>query len=422
MGVETFEDDALGATTTTASWYSTLTQTSITTVDSANCVSGSRCIDTKANDVWHVDATTAAEVVQFTFYIDAAANLAMDLQVRDDESDTCTFVELNSNGSGGVVLQYVPTSGTRETLQTVSVGAFHTMALYGTGAVTLDGNTYTRTPFAVACNNIVKEIRFSHPSPSNTVYVDNILLGDSADFPAPAPPPGVSATVIDAGEGAPDNALIELRWRLSPDDPEQVQGEFGYSIFVDGTNVGYDSTTSADGDGIRFNLIDLTQTTPGPVAFAIKATNLTSGAQSVFSCTVSVDTGTLNDFNSCGQIIPGGPGGTDFTTPTDTGAGLLGFCSDLMGDSDASLFLCGLIFVVFAFMAMAGGYAAITRATGIGPTIAGSVAGFGMMVFNVFAGIWGIVWAIVLIVLVAAIITAVVKKFSGASGGAASGE
>lgn len=252
-----------------------------------------------------------------------------------------------------------------------------------------------------------------------------VLVPASAGFfftitEGPTTPAGLSGLITQVQGGG--GSLTELRWPVSSNDPDQVQGDYTYQIFLNGVNVGNDATTAEDGDGQRFNVVNFVNGAgASTLTFQVRAYNATSGATSNLSCSISLDDGVLNDFDVCGTDPPGGaPGGTDFTTPTDTGAGLLGFCSDLMGDSDASLFLCGLIFVVAAFLAMAGGFAAITGSTGLGPTIAGSMAGFGMAIFNVFAGIWGIVWAIVLIVLVAAIITVVVKKFVGA--GASSGE
>lgn len=255
--------------------------------------------------------------------------------------------------------------------------------------------------------------------------VFNDFTGDTYTVPPdPEPVPGLSATVVeawDAADGPSAEAHIELVWLLSPTDPDQDVGDYAYDLYLDGISIGTDSTTPADGDGLRFNLVIEGGTLdPGTSSLWIVARDTITGDESIASCSVSVDASVLNDFDTCGENVVGGPGGTDFTTPTDTAAGLLGFCSDLMGDSDGSLFMCGLIFVVAAFLAMAGGFAAITGSTGLGPTIAGSAAGFGMMIFNVFAGIWGIVWAIVLIILVAAIITVVIKKFTGA--GAASGE
>lgn len=231
----------------------------------------------------------------------------------------------------------------------------------------------------------------------------------------PTAPAGLSALVSLAHDGA--HALIDLRWPVSSNDPDQVSGEWDYRIFLNGVFIGADTVTGADSDGVRFNVVDFTGATVAN--FWIVARNPAGFLDSPPSCSVSVDDRVQGDFDACGQ---GAPLGSGTVVPGDTAQGLKGSCEALMGASTGSLFLCGLIFVVVAFLALAAGFAVVTRSQGgMAPMIAGSVAGFGVAIFNVFAGVWGLVWGIVLIILVAAIITFFVRRFF-AGGSAASGE
>lgn len=264
----------------------------------------------------------------------------------------------------------------------------------GTPAATMDGFASLRIPHGVA--NDANQQRFSD------IVVD---IDDGASFTVqatgPTPPTGVFALVTDADSGLGDSGEVELTWFLSSNDPDQDTGVFEYDIFIDGINVGTDTVTPADGDGLRFRLL-LLDSTVAPSFFSIKlqAVNATSGQKSTFSCTVTIELSTLGDSDGCGAAVPGSAGsGLIFTTPTDTAAGLNGFCSDLMGDSQGSLFLCGLVLVVIVFLGIGAAFAAMAGAPGLPAVIAGSVAGFGMMIFCVIAQIWSLGAAAIIILL-----------------------
>ena len=255
--------------------------------------------------------------------------------------------------------------------------------------------------------------------------LDNFCFGACGD--APEAPAGLSALVTDAKttEDLADEAMVDLRWPVSPGDPDQEQGAYRYDIYVNGFSIGADATTAADGEGVRYNQVNFVGgIILSDTVFTIRAVNLTTGLQSAQSCAVVVDPSVFGDFGSCGGAFPGGGigagGALDFTTPTDTAAGLQGFCSDLMGDSEGSLFMCGLILIVIVFLGIGAAFATLAGAPGLPAVVAGSVGAFGMVIFNVLAGIWALIWAIVLIILVAAITTITARNVfmgRGGSGG-----
>lgn len=242
----------------------------------------------------------------------------------------------------------------------------------------------------------------------------------------PEQPPGSSGTVTQAYADVSTPCLIDVTWVLAPNDPDQETGDFEYHVVSSAAGVltdTVDTVSSMDGDGVRYHQLSYGGTvSPGPVTIQIYAVNTTTDETSFYSEAITVDCDELGSFDSAGETTGAVPG----ASATDTAAGLKGFCAGLMGDSDGSLFLCGLILVATVFLSAAGAFAALAsggdkkRPVGHGPMVAGSVGGFGMMVFNVFAGIWGIVWAIVLIVLVAAVLTFLIKRSMG--GGAPGGE
>lgn len=253
-------------------------------------------------------------------------------------------------------------------------------------------------------------------------FVDNLGSASLVQPERPLPPAGLSAVVVEADTTTDpgDSGTVELRWPVSSDDPDQEQGSYAYEVYADGVDTGDDSTTGFDGDGLRFHSIEFIGNAPGKIfAFNIKARNTTSGIQSEFSCTVNVDTSVLGDSDSCGSGAPLGGTSIDFTTPTDTGAGLAGFCSDLMGDSAASLFLCGLILAIITFLGLGGAFAAMAGAPGLPAVIAGALGAFGVMLFNVQAQIWSLGAAAILILLATGVALGLTRRlFMGrASGG-----
>lgn len=296
--------------------------------------------------------------------------------------------------------------------------------------VSLNGGEYVVNDFdfSGAVSDAAHGLQVSGGSGSSSAVgaacsMDNVLL-DATFGDAPQPPSGLSAVVVDADTTTEpaDNGVVELRWPVSEDDPNQDQGDFAYEVYVDGIFVGDDAATAADGDGVRFNSVEIGggASVGSSFAFAIKARNTTTDQRSVFSCSVSVDTSILGDSDNCGTGAPGGTGALDFTTETDTAAGLALFCSDLMGDSEASKFLCGLILVVIVFMGVGAAFAAMAGAPGMPAVIAGSVGAFGMMIFLVVAQIWSLGAAAIIILMSTGVALSLMRRLffgGGGSGG-----
>lgn len=376
---------------------------------------------------------------------DSAGTSAATVSVITAGSIERTLAGIGYTGTGGDTFQVIkPTAGTCGTVNTPDAGRTHSDSF--TFSYVASSNTVTMTDsvagtcsFVNSLYGTINAIRFSIGSLS-TGTTDDVrdyseynnlqwsFAGATGTYTLPVTPDapaGLSALVADAWDGS--SSQTDLRWPVSENDPDQDTGDFIYHVYCNGnelTSVSGDAITTQDGEGFRYHSIVFGGTTPTTCNYFIIAED--RGQLSAPSCSVQVDPLVQNDFESCGDASGiGGPGGVDFTTDTDTAAGLRGFCEGLMGDSDGSLFLCGLILVATVFLSSAGAFAALVagekkRPVGNTPMIAGCVGGFGMMVFNVFAGIWGLVWAIVLIVLVAAVLTLVVKRTMG--GGGAGGE
>lgn len=132
----------------------------------------------------------------------------------------------------------------------------------------------------------------------------------------PITPTGLSGLVTSqCATSGPNTSSITLRWPISTNDPNRDEGNFTYTIYIDGVNQGTDPTTSADGNGFREATISI----DGPscqqaTTFQVTATNA-GGDESAKSCAISINPGTLLDSDQCGtgaQLtgnIPVGQGG-----------------------------------------------------------------------------------------------------------------
>jgi hypothetical protein len=112
--------------------------------------------------------------------------------------------------------------------------------------------------------------------------------------------PGVRASVVNAG----DPAFVELRWALSPNDPNPDTGAFTYNVTIDGGtgwgNFGDQSGESSyvAGGGFQSVLLEFFGGT-FTGTFNITADD---GSGAVDSCTVTINTATQWDYDSCGSL------------------------------------------------------------------------------------------------------------------------
>lgn len=167
------------------------------------------------------------------------------------------------------------------------------------------------------------------------INVDNLEIAFAEPDDIPTAPAGLRAEVVQNFDG--NNALVELMWPLSTNDPEYPTGDgtWAYRIFLNGVSLGDDTTTSADGEGIRFALIDIGGLSPrGDMAFWITARN-TNGAYGDQSCTVSVndDPDEEPDIDSCGSPFPGSGGGGETSGPAQTTGNPLGNMVAVLNDA-----------------------------------------------------------------------------------------
>lgn len=427
-----FTEDFTGDTTPTSDWYSY-----------AGSGTGTRAIQTlntgyMVGNVFVVGTTANGQTASTTFTFGGNENTGVyefdlycnrpvagsdnRLTLRNENNAAMFELLIDGSGTGNCAVSLIDGSALADAVPATANGwtahlkftvnyAADTYAvertLFGGSPVTLSGRALT-TASSAAKSFTFNAGDASSGAVTNRAAIDNLDFGEQ-DLAVPAVPAGVNAQVIQANNGV--DSEVELRWRVSSDDPDQAQGDYGYRMYANGILLGtYDPTTSQDADGIRFNLVIISETQGNPVSFWVRAANLTTGITSGQSCAVTVDTSNL-DVDTCGSISAGSTVGLDFTTPTDTAAGLKGWCEDLMGDSTGSVFLCGLMLVMTVFMGVAGALAVFVG-KGLPSLVGGSVAGLGMAVFNVVATVWSIVWGIVLIVIAAAIILAASKALT----------
>lgn len=100
------------------------------------------------------------------------------------------------------------------------------------------------------------------------------------------------------------------------------------------------------------------------------------------------------------------------TSNTDAATGLANFCTSMGFETEASLFLCGLILVAVVIVVMVAATSSFNR-RGNAPMIAGAIGGLGMGVFNGLAGIWE-TWTIAVLIMVAgAVAVALTRRTIG---------
>jgi hypothetical protein len=180
---------------------------------------------------------------------------------------------------------------------------------------TADGNTIpTITRFAIGSTN------------NAVVYIDDLVVSIRDPDNLPTAPAGLSARVIQNFDG--NNALVELRWPLSNNDPEYPTGDgtWAYKVVLNGVSLGDDSTNSLDGNGVRYALLDIGGLAArGDMAFWIVPRN-TDNVEGPQSCTVSVNDRPSEgpDIDSCGAGFQGSSGGGDTTGPAQNTGNPLG--------------------------------------------------------------------------------------------------
>lgn len=105
---------------------------------------------------------------------------------------------------------------------------------------------------------------------------------------------------------------------------------------------------------------------------------------------------------------------------TDAAAGLRNFCTALGFESEASLFLCGLIFALVATVVMVASVAGVTKGQA-GSQVLGVTGGLTFMsfgIFNAVSEIWNTGYLVVLAIIAAAVVTVIVRRtFGGQEGG-----
>lgn len=112
--------------------------------------------------------------------------------------------------------------------------------------------------------------------------------------------PGVQAIVTEGG----DPATIELKWRVSVDDPDQVDGSYTYNVTIDnGTgwvNLGASSGLSGFDSGAGFQSVEVGLT--GSTTSNDFNVTVDDGTGPVSSCQVTVDSGVAGDYDLCGTL------------------------------------------------------------------------------------------------------------------------
>lgn len=328
---------------------------------------------------------------------------------------TGTFATLTSTGvfrtthSLAVVLDY-----SAKTVSCALDGGAPVVSTAGTGTPSGSGFVF------------VEGLNVGTPSGSTksdtSVAYGGTLVGVQAAT-TPLPPAGLAATVTQAWASSTVPCLIALTWPVSATDPDQVgAGSYTYSVYAQGVLVGTDPTTSQDGDGTRYNTLSFGTglgSSPGNVAIYVTATDATTGEVSTHSLTATVNCSLLGSSQAVGNVNPGTVAGTVSPTTGDVGTGIVAFAASIGFQSTGSLFFFGLLLVAVAILAVAGPYAAVTRSSSPVP---GAIAAVGMMLFNVFSGVWEQWAGIVLIILAAAIVVLGGRSlFTGASGGGQGG-
>lgn len=216
---------------------------------------------------------------------------------------------------------------------------------------------------------------------------------DASDIvpPIPTAPAGLSAFVQRVCDGtAPivgGTSQILLRWPISSNDTNQTSGSFTYKIYHD-LSVTTDPLTSVDTGGFREATLSIDGVGCGDsdVAIKIRASNA-GGDEGPASCIVTVNPGTLNDNESCGNVSGFGP----------VGAGS-GDIFDLTGIADGiglSIEAVGWLIGVFITVGLVG-------ALGFKFGLIGATGGLALGIGTATVFGWFPLWFIVFVLVLAA--------------------
>lgn len=165
----------------------------------------------------------------------------------------------------------------------------------------------------------------SESAKSCLVTVRATVVGshDQCGAPVIRPPNGANA-LVNVTSNQTRGGNIDIRWGLSPDDPNNQTGNFTYEVYqstsVNGaatpfTSVGVDPVTGADANGVRyFNQAHSSGTASFVASFKIIAKDPLTRQWANFSCVATVNSQNLYESNGCGSLstlpapsIAGGP-------------------------------------------------------------------------------------------------------------------
>ena len=118
---------------------------------------------------------------------------------------------------------------------------------------------------------------------------------------APGQVGGLKATVRDNG----NPQAIEFKFPLDPNDPNQVTGDYQYNFTVDsGSPVDLGNVTLRSDVTIADGFITFTWEPGGATAtYDVTVHSWDGATEGTPSCTVTIDTGVLGDFDGCGSML-----------------------------------------------------------------------------------------------------------------------
>lgn len=148
---------------------------------------------------------------------------------------------------------------------------------------------------------------------------DVAVNGGEIDFTiTPTGIPGIRATVVQAFDG--NDCEIDLYWKLSANDPDQVNGVFLYDIFLEGVSIGDDTITAADSDGIRYaRVVYSGGTANGAATLYVTPRDPDFENLGPHSDAATVDCATLGSTDSHGTLETGGDNFITGSPATNTG-------------------------------------------------------------------------------------------------------